>query len=80
MYIALETSSSYFESIPPVPEFGVNRKFDANRLREIRKKLDAADRATKEVENIAYDCMDEIAELSSGKYLSSGGQEGNTRD
>ncbi|KAI7882263.1 ARM repeat-containing protein [Lichtheimia hyalospora FSU 10163] len=62
---ALETSSGYFESIPPVPEFGATRKFDAARLREIRKKLDNAGHGTKEVETIAYDCMDEIAELSS---------------
>ncbi|KAI8140594.1 armadillo-type protein [Fennellomyces sp. T-0311] len=62
---ALEAPSNYFDSIPPVPELGVNRKFDASRLREIRKKLDNATRGGKEVEAIAYDCMDEIAELSS---------------
>ncbi|KAI7852459.1 armadillo-type protein [Circinella umbellata] len=62
---ALEATSNYFDSIPPVPELGANRKFDASRLREIRKKLDNATEGTKEVEAIAYDCLDEIAELSS---------------
>ena len=67
MLAGLEAPSNYFDSIPPVPELGVNRKFDASRLREIRKKLDNATRGGKEVEAIAYDCMDEIAELSSGR-------------
>ncbi|KAI9259449.1 armadillo-type protein [Phascolomyces articulosus] len=61
----LEAPSNYFDSIPPVPELGANRKFDASRLREIRKKLDNATHGAKEVEAIAYDCLDEIAELSS---------------
>lgn len=65
--LALETPSSYLESIPPVPELGANRKFDAAKLRELRKKLDGATRGTREVEMIAFDCMDEIAGLSSGK-------------
>ena len=69
LFIALEATSNYFDSIPPVPELGANRKFDAGRLREIRKKLDNATEGTKEVEAIAYDCLDEIAELSSGKLF-----------
>lgn len=61
----LEQTSSYFDSIPPVPELGANRKFDAGRLRDLRKKLDNAGKHSKEVEQVAHDCLDEIAELSS---------------
>lgn len=63
--IALQ-SASYFESIPPVPEYGAHRRHDATKLREIRKKLDTIT-ATSEADAIAMDCMDELAEICSGK-------------
>lgn len=61
-------SSSYFESIPPVPEYGLQRRHDAAKLREIRKKLDSLTSKDdcKEADSIALDCMDEIAEICSG--------------
>jgi hypothetical protein len=65
--IALQ-SSSYFESIPPVPEYGLQRRLDAAKLKEIRKRLDAlvSKDDSKEADSIALDCMDEIAEICSG--------------
>lgn len=61
-------SSSYFESIPTVPEYGIHRRYDANKLREIRKRLDNAN-DTSEADMIAMDCMDELVEICSGKIL-----------
>ncbi|KAI7896233.1 armadillo-type protein [Mucor mucedo] len=57
-------SSSYFESIPPVPEYGVHRRHDAANLRDIRKRLDATTDIA-ESDSIALDCMDELAEICS---------------
>lgn len=59
-------SSSYFESIPPVPEYGIHRRHDAARLRDIRKRLDATTESA-ESDLIALDCMDELSEICSGK-------------
>lgn len=59
--------SSYFESIPPVPELGMNRKFDAGRLRDIRKRLDNLAYGDQEIDALSMECMDEIAGLCSGK-------------
>ncbi|GAN10525.1 hypothetical protein MAM1_0366d10067 [Mucor ambiguus] len=60
-------SSSYFESIPPVPEYGLQRRHDAAKLREIRKRLDSlsSNDDHKDADSIALDCMDEIAEICS---------------
>ncbi|KAI7907837.1 armadillo-type protein [Cokeromyces recurvatus] len=60
-------SHVYFDFIPSVPELSVNRKLlDANRLREMRKKIDSApNNGREEAEAIAFQCMDCIAEISS---------------
>lgn len=60
-------SSSYFESIPPVPEYGLQRRHDAAKLREIRKRLDSLSSKEdhKEADAIALGCIDEIAEICS---------------
>lgn len=68
----LKTSSLYFDSIPAVPELGPNRKFDAVRLREMRKRMDSATDTQEEAESVALECMDDIAEISSGKCKMSG--------
>ncbi|KAG2177469.1 hypothetical protein INT44_007980 [Umbelopsis vinacea] len=59
------TVCKYRSSIPPVPEANPNRKLDAPRLRELRKKLDNSHTSAKEVQAIAEECMEDIVELSS---------------
>ncbi|KAI9474155.1 MAG: armadillo-type protein [Benjaminiella poitrasii] len=60
-------SNVYFDFIPSVPELSVNRKLlDANRLREMRKRIDSAPNdGREEAEAVAVQCMDCIAEISS---------------
>lgn len=62
----MKISSLYFDSIPAVPELGSNRKFDAIRLREMRKRMDSATDTQEEAELVALECIDDIAEISSG--------------
>ena len=62
----------YHSAIPPVPELGPDRKLDPLSLREMRKKLENEESVSLEqAESIASDCMDEIAELCSGKMYTS---------
>lgn len=63
----LKISSVYFDSIPSVPELSTNRQFDSTRLREMRKRADSASKGKEEAELIAQECMQDIAEISSGK-------------
>lgn len=63
----MKTNSFYYENIPPVPELSNSRKFDSAHLKEIRKRLDNAEDSVQEAEIIAFECMDEIAEITSGK-------------
>ncbi|PKK72445.1 hypothetical protein RhiirC2_742692 [Rhizophagus irregularis] len=58
-------AATYFTSIPPVGDPNPNRKPDASRLREIRKRLDSGHCSAKEVEAIAAEVLDECVELSS---------------
>lgn len=58
--------TTYFLTIPSVPEFGAERILGPLRLREIRKILDNG-QAINEIEHIAQECMEEIVELCSGK-------------
>ena len=62
-------SSVYYDSIPAVPELSANRSFDAARLRDMRKRVDGANKGKEEVEAIALECMEDIAEISSGKLV-----------
>ncbi|KAH8552529.1 hypothetical protein BGW37DRAFT_489330 [Umbelopsis sp. PMI_123] len=59
------TVCKYRTAIPPIAEPNPNRKLDAPRLRELRKKLDNSHTSAKEVQAIAEECMDDIVELSS---------------
>lgn len=59
----------YFDNIPAVPELSANRKFDSNRLKEMRKRIDSATDGQEESEAVAAECMEDIAEICSGKYL-----------
>lgn len=69
-FVDLRTTSFYHDYIPSVPELGAGRKFDSSRLKEIRKRLDNAEDGAQEAEVIAFECMDEIAEITSGKMMS----------
>ncbi|CAG8484755.1 11222_t:CDS:2 [Racocetra fulgida] len=51
--------TTYFTSIPPVGDPNPNRKPDASRLREIRKRLDSGHCSAKEVEAIASEVLEE---------------------
>lgn len=64
--IDLKISPLYFDSIPPVPEIS-NRIFDSARLKEMRKRIDSATDGDSESEIVAAECMEYIAEISSGK-------------
>jgi protein JSN1 len=55
----------YEAEIPPVSEPSHNRMHDAPRLREIRKRIDNSSCSPAEIEDIALNMLDEIAELSS---------------
>ncbi|CAG8457103.1 1025_t:CDS:2 [Ambispora leptoticha] len=57
--------TNYFTSIPPVRDPNPNRKPDASRLREIRKRLDSGHCLAKEVEALASEVLEECVELSS---------------
>lgn len=64
---SLDTAIKYdnFESeIPPIPEPTSNRTHDAPKLRDIRKRIDNQSWSAAEIEGIAADMLDEIAELS----------------
>ncbi|KAI8378684.1 armadillo-type protein [Choanephora cucurbitarum] len=57
---------SYRDSIPSVPEYGLKRKHDIGKLRDIRKKLDNCNKEdVKQADAIALDCMNEMAEICS---------------
>ncbi|CAL1704237.1 unnamed protein product [Somion occarium] len=56
----------YYTTIPLVSERTHNRRWDASKLRELRKKLDASTITTEEIDNIAADFLDgEIVDLAS---------------
>lgn len=53
-----------------MPELCSNRQFDAARLRDMRKRADSASKGKEEAEVIALECMEDIAEISSGNVVS----------
>lgn len=57
--------NGFEQDIPLVPEPSPDRVYDAPTLREVRKKIDSGTCTQQEVEEIAVDLLDEIAELSS---------------
>lgn len=53
-----------------MPELNADRKLEPLRLREMRKRLENDEQHTLEdIESVALECMDEIVELCSGKYI-----------
>ncbi|ORY83898.1 armadillo-type protein [Protomyces lactucae-debilis] len=57
--------SRIYKGISAPNEAATNRKFDAPRLRDIRKRIDAGVLAPDELEGLALEMLDEVAELSS---------------
>ncbi|GJJ12180.1 hypothetical protein Clacol_006421 [Clathrus columnatus] len=58
--------SMYYTTIPAVSDKQQNRKWDAARLRELRKRLDSGSMSSEEVDEIARDLLDgELVELAS---------------
>ena len=56
----------YYTTIPLVSERQHSRRWDASKLRELRKKLDAPAITTEEVDIVAADFLDsEIVDLAS---------------
>lgn len=56
---------SFIDEIPPIPEPGQARMFDAPRLRDIRKRIDNGACSIQEIEETAAAMLPEVAELSS---------------
>lgn len=57
--------TDFKKDIGSVPEPRPDRVYDAPTLREVRKKIDSGSCSLEEIEDIALDILDEIAELSS---------------
>ena len=56
----------YYTTIPLVSERPHNRRWDAFKLRELRKRLDTSTITTEEIDNVAADFLDgEIVDLAS---------------
>lgn len=58
--------TTYYTTIPLVSERSHNRRWDASKLRELRKRLDSGTMTVEEIEGVAGDFMDgEIVDLAS---------------
>ena len=56
----------YYTTIPLVSERPHNRRWDASKLRELRKRLDTSTISTEEIDSVAADFLDgEIVDLAS---------------
>lgn len=56
----------YYTSIPLVSERPNNRRWDASKLRELRKRLDSGTMTETEIDDVAHDFLDgEIVDLAS---------------
>lgn len=56
---------TYFTRIPPVPDLPPSKRFDNNRLKEIRKRLEQPSSTSAEADAIARDYLPCIVDLSS---------------
>lgn len=58
--------TTYYSSIPVSAERSHNRRWDASKLRELRKRLDSGACTTEEIDEVAADFVDgEIVDLAS---------------
>lgn len=56
----------YYTTIPPVSERPHTRRWDASKLRELRKRMDSNTISDEEIEQVAADFLDgEIVDLAS---------------
>ena len=56
----------YYTTIPLVSERSHNRRWDASKLRELRKRLDSGTMTVEEIDQVAADFLDgEIVDLAS---------------
>jgi protein JSN1 len=56
----------YYTTIPLVSERSHNKRWDASKLRELRKRLDSGSMSVQDVDDIASDFLDgEIVDLAS---------------
>ena len=56
----------YYTTIPLVSERPHNRRWDASKLRELRKRMDTSTISIEEIDNVAADFLDgEIVDLAS---------------
>ena len=56
----------YYTTIPLVSERSHNRRWDASKLRELRKRLDSSNITVEEIDTVAADFLDgEIVDLAS---------------
>lgn len=56
----------YYTSIPPVTERTQSRRWDAAKLRELRKRMDSNTISDEEIEQVAADFLDgELVDLAS---------------
>ena len=54
----------YYTTIPLVSERPNNRRWDASKLRELRKRLDSGTLPVEEIDQVAADFLDEIVDLA----------------
>lgn len=75
-YVEFRPPTMYYTTIPLASERSHNRRWDASKLRELRKRLDSTNITTEEIDNIAGDFLDgEIVDLASdwlGNTVSAG--------
>ena len=65
-YVEFRPPTMYYTTIPLASERSHNRRWDASKLRELRKRLDSTNITTEEIDNIAGDFLDgEIVDLAS---------------
>jgi protein JSN1 len=57
--------TEFIPEVPGIPEPSPQRRYDAPKLRDIRKRIDNGTCSPEEIEHIAIDMLPEIAELSS---------------
>jgi len=66
LHLEFRPPTMYYTTIPLVSERPHNRRWDASKLRELRKRLDSGTMTVEEVDQVAADFMDgEIVDLAS---------------